>query len=155
MKPHFHAYLTNRTQTVADGTQSSHLTIRNGLLFTLYNIILPNQYFNVHFFAKTQFYMPRLHPCTGPVLSSVCLWCLPTISPNHKLVLNSAETQYMVLSTSTCDNFPPIKSLNGTHINLESNKYLGICLDSRLSFKFHIQHLNQKTENKTWLSVQN
>lgn len=57
----------------------------------------------------------------------------------------------MVFSTSTITDtdFSGFKTLNGTHITLtDSYKYLGIWLDSNLSFKIHIQQLTKKLKIK-------
>lgn len=68
---------------VADGTQSNHLNIRNGLpqwsilgplLFTSYiSNILPNQCVNVYFFADDTILYSRLHPSSGSDSSSLYL----------------------------------------------------------------------------------
>ena len=57
----------------------------------------------------------------------------------------------MVFSTSTITykDLPGIKSLNGTQItHTDSFKYLGIWIDSNLSFKTHIHHLIRKLKFK-------
>ncbi len=84
------------------------------MLFALYinNIILPNQYFDFHYFADdTILFGPGSTPAqaiTPP--QSACnefQWSLIS----DKLVLNAEKTKYMFLSTS-------ITTLNDTHITL-------------------------------------
>lgn len=78
---------------IADSTQSAHLTIRNSLppgsipvLFFINSIILPNQYFNVHYFTDdSNIYAfldpPQLRP--WPVSSLPLILC-----SHHSLVTN-------------------------------------------------------------------
>lgn len=64
-----------------------------------------------------------------------------------RVVLNAEKTLASTL------NHPAIKTLNGTNITLaDSYKYLGIWLDSRLSFKSHNQYLPQELKIKLGFS---
>ncbi len=69
---------------------------------------------------------------------------------DHRLVLNPEKTKCMFFSRSDVfNNNSRINTLQNTLIEtVESYKYLGIWLDSRLSFKTHVEHLIKKLEKK-------
>ena len=71
---------------------------------------------------------------------------------NLKLVLNADKTKYMIFSRSsniTDDRLHHITTLTGHNIErVFEYKYLGIWLDQKLTFKFHINTLASKLKQK-------
>ena len=72
---------------------------------------------------------------------------------SHKPVLNSNKTKCMLFSRCPrVDTSLGIHTPQGEQIEIvNSYKYLGIWLDTKLSFRTHVEH--QKAEKKNWLPV--
>ncbi len=75
----------------------------------------------------------------------------------YKLVLNPEKTKCMLFSRSHCtDDSTGIHTLQSTQIEIvDSCKYSGIWLDSRLSFQTHVKHISKKLKEKTGLLFRN
>ncbi len=159
----FRNYLSGRTQAVvADGSRSSLLSVDKGvpqgsilgpLLFTLYiNNIFPSSVScNFHYYADD-----TILYSTGPTLETSVMNLQSAFNVfqqalvEHKLVLNPEKTKCMFFSrTHVTNKNIRIHTLENTHIEtVESYKYLGIWLDSRLSFRTHIEHLINTLKKK-------
>lgn len=155
----FTSYLTGRKQAVvASNVKSSSLFINKGVpqgsvlgpvLFTLYinNIFFPSGPNKIHYYADD-----TILYCSGSTLAQAVTG-LQTVFDSFqlslsdlKLVLNSQKTKWMLFSRthSISDNLS-ICTLQGEKIDsVLSYKYLGIWLDTKLSYQSHIDHLIKK-----------
>ena len=146
----FRNYLNSRFQVVvADGFRSSSLTVCKGvpqgsilgpLLFTMYlnYLIALLEYCFIHFYADDAILC---------AVGSTLLIALENLQSafnifqrslfSHKLVLNSSKTKCMLFSRSSKpDVIPCIVTFQKEQIEIvDTYKYLGFWLDSRLSFQ--------------------
>ena len=153
------SYLTNRSQSVTlNGTTSENMIITCGvpqgsilgpLLFTIY-INDMHKAFNkclVHHFADDTnlLYMDKDPRNLQRVVNKELKYLVEWLRAN-RLSLNVDKTEFIIFR-------PPHKPLNfRITLNLDQKtifestkiKYLGLLLDSRLSWKFHIQELSKK-----------
>ena len=72
------------------------------------------------------------------------------------MVLNSAKTKVMLVTTSQRRNRLDCDSLNlkfnNEDLNMISNdKLLGVFVDNNLTWSEHIKHLTKKIASSTWL----
>ena len=72
-------------------------------------------------------------------LHKVYLW----LSAN-KILINSTKTKYMVFSYSKNITLPEIKIGNNTILQTDFTKFLGIYIDTHLTFKHHISEISKK-----------
>ena len=65
-----------------------------------------------------------------------------------KLKLNSVKTKFMIISDSSSDS-NVIISIDGQPIErVNNNKYLGVIIDDRLTFKNHCEYIAKKMSKK-------
>jgi len=154
----FSNYLTGRTQVVsADGVRSNSLVLHKDvpqgsilgpLLFSLYvnNIVPSFLTCNIHYYADDTKYSiaPTLKSAVDYLQSAFNHFQLSLIA--HKLVLNSEKTKCMLFTRSNENNSClSIETLHGQLIEtVITYNYLGIWLDSKLSFRTHVDHLIKK-----------
>ena len=153
--PHnwFESYLHNRRQYVKiDSTKSSYENITCGipqgstlgpLLFLLYVNDLPNcvDKLSVRSFADDTnlFYssdnLKQLESVMNRELKQIYNYCAL-----NKLSINTAKTNYMLVSSSRCH-----PKINITGIEQKDYiKYLGVYIDKHLNWQPQIQHVNNK-----------
>ena len=82
-------------------------------------------------------------------LDRLSVWCR-----QNKMHVNGKKTKYLVLGsrnkTSACRDIN--LSIGGTSLErVKTFKYLGITLDSNLTFESHIAHVNRTVRHKTFL----
>lgn len=154
----FESYLTNRSQYVhLNGLNSDNRNIICGvpqgsvlgpILFLLYINDLPNISSKLKFYLfadDTNIYLESndlrtLEKTMNKELLKLYEWlCI------NRLSLNISKTNFVIFHP----NIKPINSvtilINNKAINEEQYvKYLGILIDSQLTFKFHIDELNKK-----------
>ena len=153
------SYLTNRTQSVSlNGITSDEMNVSCGvpqgsilgpLLFTIYINDMHNAFKKclVHHFADdTNLLYSDKDPRNLQKVMDKELKVLVEWLRANRLSLNVDKTEFIIFR-------PPRKSLNNRIVlNLDHNKiyestkikYLGLLLDSRLSWKFHINELSKK-----------
>ena len=153
------SYLTNRTQNVSlNGTFSDKMNVSCGvpqgsilgpLLFTIYINDMHNAFKKclVHHFADdTNLLYTDKDPHNLQKVMDKELKVLVEWLRANRLSLNVDKTEFIIFR-------PPRKSLNNRIVlNLDHNKiyestkikYLGLLLDSRLSWKIHISELSKK-----------
>ena len=152
----FQSYLTDRRQCVRMGeVKSNLLPISTGvpqgsklgpLLFNLYvndMALLPSIYSTFQFADDTAFAAVnddvfQLIQQFNANLNIFHTWCVA-----NKLFLNLEKTKAMVLTPKRTDfEFPNIVINNTIVEYVQEYKYLGIIIDSKLSFAKHIKNLN-------------
>ena len=154
----FESYLTNRKQYVhLNGINSKTNKITCGvpqgsvlgpLLFLLYINDLPNisEKLKFYLFADdTNIYLEsdKLHileKTMNKELEKLHEWlCI------NRLSLNISKTNFVIFHPINKPKIPVTVLINKQAINEEQYvKYLGILIDSKLTFKFHIDELNKK-----------
>ena len=159
----FTSYLSGWKQAVfADGVRSSSLVIDKGvpqgsilrpLLFTLYinNMLLPSLNCNVHYYTDDTILYN-----SGPTLASAVAGLQTAFVTNKrplkciKLILNSKKTKWMLFSRSPrVYTSLGIHTLQGEQIEIVNYyKYLGIWLDTKLSFRTHGEHFLKELRRK-------
>ena len=159
----FSNYLSGRKHSVVvDNMRSSSLSVNKGVpqgsisgptLFTLYinNIFFPTEHCNVHYYADdTILYCVGDSPAQATAGLQSAFNSLQSSLFDLKLVLNSKKTKWMLFSRSPrVDDSLCIVTLQGEPIEIvNSYKYLGIWLDTKLSFTVHIEHLVKKLRRK-------
>ena len=155
----FGSYLSERAQSVSvNGFNSTEMKVTCGvpqgsilgpLLFTLYINDMHNAFTKclVHHFADdTNLLFAHKNPAVIQKVLNKELRQLVEWLRANRLSLNADKTEFLVFR-------PPGKTLN-TRITLQLDqkkifestkiKYLGLLLDSRLSWKFHINELSKK-----------
>ena len=68
-----------------------------------------------------------------------------------QLLLNAGKTKCMLFNRSLPTPTPPssIATLEGSDLEYMDNyKYLGVCLDCKLSFQTHIKHLQSRVKSR-------
>ena len=71
-------------------------------------------------------------------------WC-----SNHHLELNVTKTKELIIDfRGNTDPIPPVKIGNDAVEQVESFKYLGLTLDSKLDFKQHVQCIQKKGQQR-------
>ena len=158
----FHDFLTNRQQRVViDGHASSWLTIQKGvpqgallgpLLFSIYTNDMPLTVKNcsINMYADdTALYTANTNAIkaadsVSKDLTAIHKWCL-----DNSITINFKKTYAMFLSrnlrslTSQCNN--AMIYLNGLPLQTVTEiHYLGVIIDSKLSFKSHISSIISK-----------
>ncbi len=128
------------------------------LLFTtcINNIVPPSLYCDIHYYADDTFLYSTgktFKMASTNLQSAFDVFQLSLIK--HKLVLNPEKAKCMLFSRSHgTDDSIGIPTLQSTQIEtVDSYKYLGIWLNSRLSFWTHVEHL-PKAEGENWFPVQ-
>ena len=152
-------YLSNRKQFVSYGsgksdTENIEIGVPQGsilgpLLFLLYINDLCNISHKVSFI---QFADDTSIYCTGSSLANVCstieteMVLICDWLNNNKLSLNVSKTNYMIMTPSAKDVDADISiTLNGLNIErVSETKFLGVILDSKLTFKSHIDYISNK-----------
>ena len=160
----FRDYLSGRRQCVKAGeTKSEFLQVSNGVpqgsvlgpvLFTIYinNIVSRLKDCQSHLYADdTIIYctadsvhqaLRNLQQAFNTVQDELC---------SLKLVLNATKTKFMLFTRAKNVDYNSlhINAVNGDSIErVAQYKYLGIWLDEKLSFKFHIADLTTKLRQK-------
>ena len=153
----FRDYLSDRQQSVKLGSyQTEFLTVTNGVpqgsilgpvLFTIYinNIVSSLLNCHAHLYADDTV----LYCISDSVQQSVqnlqsSFNTLQNCLVDLRLVLNTEKTKYMCFSRARITHFNDliIHTNNGSHIErVTEYKYLGIWIDEKLSFTFHIKNL--------------
>ena len=150
----FESYLGNRRQFVSiDSASSGHQRVTCGvpqgsLLGPLLFIVYINDFQHssnilstILFADDSSVFVSHKNPSTlldvvNSELCKVTLW----IQAN-KLSLNLQKTNYMLFSNSI-NSLPGEVSFNGVQIKkVSSTKFLGLYIDDKLTWKYHIDHL--------------
>lgn len=77
-------------------------------------------------------------------LHTLSLWLA-----HNKLKLNTSKTKYMTIGKKTTSNTEHIIHINNEGIErVHSFKYLGIIIDTKLTFHEHVQHIVKQTAKK-------
>ena len=155
----FKSYFTNRHQRVLlNGVQSDQLPIRKGvpqgsklgpILFNLFvndlsnlpfTTVSPFQYADDTSFAATKPNLPYLVENFNSDMNLFFRWCTANM-----LSINFQKTKAILITPKQLPhNIPPI-SIHGTIIDYVAEyRYLGIIIDSKLSFKNHVRDLNSR-----------
>ena len=154
----FESYLSNRKQYVSiNGVDSQLLNVTCGvpqgsvlgpLLFLLYINDLPNISNKLKFFLfadDTNIYLDstdirKLENILNSELSKLHEWlCI------NRLSLNVSKTNFVIFSPPNKPKTPVTILINKTAIKEEKYvKYLGILIDSQLTFRYHIEELKKK-----------
>ena len=165
----FDTYLTNRKQQVTINNCKSELkniscgvpqgSILGPLLFLLFINDLPlytNNVFTDLYADDTTLYvihnsMEQIENDLQTALNNLHIWC-----KSNGMVLNSAKTKVMLVTTSQRRNRLDCDSLNlkfnNEDLNMISNdKLLGVFVDNNLTWSEHIKHLTKKIASSTWL----
>ena len=128
-------------------------SILGPLLFTLYlnYLVALLEYCFIHFYADDAILWAvgsTLLIALENLQSAFNIFQLSLIS--HKLVLNSSKTKCMLFSRSSKpDVIPCIVTLQKEQIEIvDTYKYLGFWLDSRLSFQTHVDNLVNSLKKK-------
>ena len=166
----FQSYLTGRSQCVkAGGAQSGFLPISKGVpqgsilgpvLFTLYinNIALSLNNCHAHFYADdTIIYCSADSAQLATENLQLSFNVLQDSLRELKLVLNADKTKFMLFSRAReMDlNMLRITTSSGYIIDrVTEYKYLGIWLDDKFTFKFHIDNLAGKLRQKIGFFLQ-
>ena len=155
----FRSYLTNRSQSVKYfNTISNELGVNMGvpqgsilgpLLFILYVNDLPNILNGVKpimFADDTTLFSSDKDinvavDCLNQNLSRLSLWF-----KSNRLSLNVTKTNYMLFTTSpTIRSQDPVILIDNVSIKRVTNiKFLGVLIDERLNWSFHIDHICSK-----------
>ena len=152
----FKSYLSDRSQCVRLGNVKSHfLPISSGvpqgsklgpILFNLYvneMALLPSIYSTFQFaddttFAAVSDNITQLIQQFNAGLNVFHTWCV-----SNKLFLNLVKTKAMVITPKRIDIELPSIIINNTVVEFVTDyKYLGLIIDSKLSFVKHIKNLN-------------
>ena len=160
----FSNYLSGRSQCVKSGkAQSGFLPISKGvpqgsilgpILFTLYinNIALSLNNCKAHFYADdTIIYCIANSIQLATENLQLSFNVLQDSLRELKLVLNADKTKFMIFSRANEIDFSSLRitTLNGGNIDRVSEyKYLGIWLDDKFTFKYHIDNLACKLRQK-------
>ena len=156
-------YLTNRKQCVILDESSSYLPITCGvpqgsilgpLLFTIYINDMHKAVLNsivYHFADDTNLIyscknIKVLRKNMNDDLSSIYIWLCA-----NRLSINSAKTEFILFKPPKCkieDRFT-LKLNNITIFESTKLRYLGVILDNKLSWKYHIHELAKKLSRAT------
>ena len=156
----FRSYLTNRSQLVSyDGIQSTTQTITYGvpqgsILGPLLFIIYLNDICNASELLFTVLYADDTSVVIyGKDMASIIttlnqeLYKLSTWLKANKLSLNTDKTYYIIFHRARIklkDNEYPIIMNNSLLSNIETHTYLGVILDSKMSWIQHIAYVKNK-----------
>ena len=156
----FRSYLTNRSQFVSyDGGQSEIQSITCGvphgsILGPLLFIIYMNDICNVSELLFTVLYADDTCVVINvkDMLSLITilnheLHMLSTWLKANKLSLNTDKTYYMIIHRARIklpDTVYPIIMNNSSLSNIKNHKYLGVILDSKMSWIQHIAYVKNK-----------
>ena len=158
------SYLHNRTQRVKVGTALSGArlvtcgvpqgSVLGPLLFLLYVNDMTNVFDGAHF---TLFADDTTVACSDASYSTLIenanlgLSKLYDWTVNNRLSLNESKTAAILLSNRKhAVEVPSILCINGVQIDfVGSARFLGIELDTNLTFKYHVQHICSKLSKTT------
>ena len=151
----FRSYLTNRSQFVSyDGRQSEIQYITCGvpqgsILGPLLFIIYMNDICNVVIHGKD---MLSIITTLNHELHMLSTWLKA-----NKLSLNTHKTYYMIFQRARIklpDTDYPIIMNNSSLSNIKNHKYLGVILDSKMSWIQHIAYVKNKVaKERDWYYV--
>lgn len=151
------SFLSNRRQYVAFSSASSPpLPVTVGvpqgsclgpLLYNLYvndlhtcfNNLKIVMYADDTVITKCDNDLPDLELFLNYYLNKIFHWCL-----RNKLVINADKTKWMLFTNKSPTTFPELH-INNIPLERASNfKYLGFTMDSKCSFRSHIENVNSK-----------
>lgn len=153
------SYFSNRTQYVdINGSCSSRLSVDRGvvqgsLLGPLFFLVYINEIANLElngqsflFADDTTIVYSSESYATNCTTAEADLRTLSAFLEENGLQLNAGKTKVMHFTTSRRGNIPDTVKFNGDEIEtVKSFKYLGLLLDSQLTWKDHIEHVLAKT----------
>ena len=153
----FESFLSDRTQFVEiDGIKSSNYTTTRGVvqgsstsstLFLCYVNSLGSLklYGNMYMYAD-DIALTYSHQNMKNVeeMINIDLITIKNWMEKHKLLLNTKKTKAMIFSTTNLIQNEIKICLDGSQIEIVDNfKYLGINIDSKLNWDYHLKELNK------------
>jgi hypothetical protein len=158
-----HSYLENRSQIVVTESGASAPLISSigspqgcvlsPLLFSIYVDDLRTRCPTMLTikYADDTIVLENLDPTATSQMSaeldSIAGWC-----KDHNLIINLSKTKEIIFSNLRDEPTPPDLSVNGTPIErVDSYKYLGTVITSKLSFKSNIDQVVEKARRRLYI----